>query len=117
MRASAACSCRCFVVTPPVLLTQIKECAGEELGKGYLVSCLVDHRTNISDYQCGQYITKMTSIIFSDFRLICGFMDKCREDINALHCGSISTGEKVGEETTLLLGLFESSVSGVSSRC
>lgn len=74
---------------------QIKECAVEERGKGYLVSCLVDHRGNITEYQCNQYITKMTSIIFSDYRLICGFMDKCREDINTLHCGSITTGEKV----------------------
>ncbi|XP_042266690.1 Golgi apparatus protein 1 isoform X1 [Thunnus maccoyii] len=75
-------------------ISEIKECAAEELGKGYLVSCLVDHRGNISDYQCNQYITKMTSIVFSDYRLICGFMDKCRDDINTLRCGSISTGEK-----------------------
>ncbi|KAF4091873.1 hypothetical protein AMELA_G00041450 [Ameiurus melas] len=75
-------------------IPEIKECAAEERGKGYLVSCLVDHRGNITEYQCNQYITKMTSIIFSDYRLICGFMDKCREDINTLHCGSINTGEK-----------------------
>ena len=74
---------------------QIKECAAEERGKGYLVSCLVDHRGNISEYQCNQYITKMTSIVFSDYHLICGFMNKCRDDINSLHCGSINTGEKV----------------------
>ncbi|TRY85806.1 hypothetical protein DNTS_011855 [Danionella cerebrum] len=73
---------------------EIKECAAEERGKGYLVSCLVDHRTNISEYQCSQYITKMASIIFSNFRLICGFMDQCKEDINKMHCGSVSTGEK-----------------------
>ncbi|KAK1784982.1 hypothetical protein P4O66_018414, partial [Electrophorus voltai] len=75
-------------------ISELRECADEERGKGYLVSCLVDHRGNITEYQCHQYITKMTSIIFSDYRLICGFMDKCREDINALHCGSITTGEK-----------------------
>ncbi|XP_039530528.1 Golgi apparatus protein 1 isoform X1 [Pimephales promelas] len=75
-------------------INAIKECAAEERGKGYLVSCLVDHRTNISEYQCDQYITKMTSIVFSDYRLICGFMDKCRDDINKLHCGSVTTGEK-----------------------
>lgn len=74
---------------------QIKECAAEELGKGYLVSCLVDHRGNISDYQCKQYITKMTGIVFSDYRLICGFTDSCRDDINTLHCGSINSGDKV----------------------
>ncbi|XP_016427114.1 Golgi apparatus protein 1-like [Sinocyclocheilus rhinocerous] len=76
-------------------ISGIKECAAEERGKGYLVSCLVDHRTNISEYQCNQYITKMTSIVFSDYRLICGFMDKCKDDINKLHCGSVNTGEKV----------------------
>ncbi|XP_064817041.1 Golgi apparatus protein 1-like, partial [Oncorhynchus masou masou] len=75
-------------------ITEIKECSEEERGKGYLVSCLVDHRGNITEYQCHQYITKMTSIIFSDYRLICGFMDKCREDINTLRCGSINVGEK-----------------------
>uniref|UniRef100_A0AAY4DAX3 Golgi apparatus protein 1 n=1 Tax=Denticeps clupeoides TaxID=299321 RepID=A0AAY4DAX3_9TELE len=74
-------------------ITEVK-CAEEERGKGYLVSCLVDHRGNITEYQCHQYITKMTSIIFSDYRLICGFMDKCVEDINTLRCGSINTGEK-----------------------
>ncbi|KAF7242801.1 Golgi apparatus protein 1 [Varanus komodoensis] len=73
---------------------QIKECADEPIGKGYLVSCLVDHRGNITDYQCHQYITKMTAIIFSDYRLICGFMDFCRTDINLLKCGSIRPGEK-----------------------
>uniref|UniRef100_A0A8C7KA40 Golgi apparatus protein 1 n=1 Tax=Oncorhynchus kisutch TaxID=8019 RepID=A0A8C7KA40_ONCKI len=75
-------------------ITEIKECSEEERGKGYLVSCLVDHRGNITEYQCHQYITKMTSIVFSDYRLICGFMDKCREDINTLRCGSINVGEK-----------------------
>uniref|UniRef100_A0A8C2WML0 Golgi apparatus protein 1 n=1 Tax=Cyclopterus lumpus TaxID=8103 RepID=A0A8C2WML0_CYCLU len=75
-------------------IAEIKECNEEERGRGYLVSCLVDHRGNVSEYQCNQYITKMTSIVFSDYRLICGFMDKCREDINALHCGSVTVGHK-----------------------
>ncbi|XP_073706320.1 Golgi apparatus protein 1-like [Garra rufa] len=75
-------------------MLELKECADEERGKGFLMSCLVDHRVNVTERQCHQYITKMTSIIFSDYRLICGFMDKCREDINTLQCGSITVGEK-----------------------
>ncbi|XP_060924891.1 Golgi apparatus protein 1-like isoform X1 [Limanda limanda] len=75
-------------------IAELKECNEEERGRGYLVSCLVDHRGNISEHQCNQYITKMTGIVFSDFRLICGFMDKCKEDINSLHCGSINVGLK-----------------------
>ncbi|KAL7978740.1 hypothetical protein Chor_013229 [Crotalus horridus] len=77
-------------------ISEIKECADEPVGKGYLVSCLVDHRGNITEYQCHQYITKMTAIIFSDYRLICGFMDHCRTDINLLKCGSVRPGEKKG---------------------
>ncbi|KAK7800744.1 hypothetical protein U0070_014917, partial [Myodes glareolus] len=75
-------------------ISEIKECAEEPVGKGYMVSCLVDHRGNITEYQCHQYITKMTAIIFSDYRLICGFMDDCKNDINILKCGSIRLGEK-----------------------
>uniref|UniRef100_A0A803SML0 Golgi apparatus protein 1 n=1 Tax=Anolis carolinensis TaxID=28377 RepID=A0A803SML0_ANOCA len=75
-------------------ISEIKECADEPMGKGYLVSCLVDHRGNITEYQCHQYITKMTAVIFSDYRLICGFMDDCRNDINLLKCGSVRPGEK-----------------------
>ncbi|XP_039652090.1 Golgi apparatus protein 1-like [Perca fluviatilis] len=75
-------------------ISEIKECNEEERGRGYLVSCLVDHRANVSEYQCNQYITKMTSIVFSDYRLICGFTDKCKEDINSLRCGSINVGQK-----------------------
>ncbi|KAF0042761.1 hypothetical protein F2P81_004098 [Scophthalmus maximus] len=78
-------------------IAEIKECNEEERGRGYLVSCLVDHRGNISEYQCNQYITKMTSIVFSDYRLICGFMDKCKDDINGLRCGSINVGHKIKE--------------------
>ena len=83
---------------------QIKECADEPVVKGYLVSCLVDHRGNITEYQCHQYITKMTAIIFSDYRLICGFMDSCKNDINILKCGSIRLGEKVSTILALYNG-------------
>ncbi|XP_026059117.1 Golgi apparatus protein 1-like isoform X2 [Carassius auratus] len=72
------------------------ECAAEERGKGYIVSCLINYRANanISEYQCNQYITKMARIVFSDYRLILGFMDKCMYDINQLQCGAIKTGPK-----------------------
>ena len=99
---------------------QIKECNEEERGKGFLVSCLVDHRTNISEYQCNQYITKMTSIIFSDYRLICGFMEKCKEDINSMHCGSVNVGLKVSREGGrggARLGMFVSMIGTVFGLC
>lgn len=89
-------SCTCTPSACPHACLQIKECNEEERGRGYLVSCLVDHRGNISEYQCNQYVAKMASIIFSDYKLICGFTEKCKEDINNFHCGSINVGHKVG---------------------
>ncbi|XP_072374591.1 Golgi apparatus protein 1-like isoform X3 [Scyliorhinus torazame] len=77
-----------------VTLGEVKECAEQEPGKGYVISCLIEHRANITEYQCRQFITKMTAIIFSDYQLICGFMDSCKNDINQLKCGSIRPGEK-----------------------
>ncbi|OCT84657.1 hypothetical protein XELAEV_18022811mg [Xenopus laevis] len=75
-------------------LSMLTECANETPGKGYIVSCLVDHRVNITEYQCHQYITKMAAIIYSDYRLICGFMEDCKTEIDTLKCGSIRPGEK-----------------------
>ncbi|XP_067905765.1 Golgi apparatus protein 1-like isoform X2 [Heterodontus francisci] len=75
-------------------LGEVKECADQEPGKGYVISCLIEHRANITEYQCRQFITKMTAIIFSDYQLICGFVDSCKNDINQLKCGSIRPGEK-----------------------
>uniref|UniRef100_UPI00398F775A Golgi apparatus protein 1 isoform X2 n=1 Tax=Pristiophorus japonicus TaxID=55135 RepID=UPI00398F775A len=75
-------------------LGEVKECADQEPGKGYIISCLIEHRANITEYQCRQFITKMTAIIFSDYQLICGFVDSCKSDINQLKCGSIRPGEK-----------------------
>uniref|UniRef100_A0A8C4QBS8 Golgi apparatus protein 1 n=1 Tax=Eptatretus burgeri TaxID=7764 RepID=A0A8C4QBS8_EPTBU len=76
-------------------LRELKECHNHERGKGYIISCLVDNRVNISDYECHQFITRMASIIFSDYRLICGFVDNCKADINRLRCGRISNDPKV----------------------
>lgn len=84
-----------FKFTHILFYEQIKDCAEESVKRGYLVSCLVEHRGNITEYQCHQYITKMTAIVFSDYRLICGFMEDCKADINFLKCGSIRPGEKV----------------------
>ncbi|CAN0329147.1 Golgi apparatus protein 1 [Lampetra fluviatilis] len=75
-------------------LQELKECQGQERGKGYLISCLIDNRPNITDYQCHQFVTRMTSIVFSDYRMICGFVENCKQDINRLQCGRIGADPK-----------------------
>ncbi|XP_042196349.1 Golgi apparatus protein 1-like [Callorhinchus milii] len=82
-------------------LSEMKECAEQERGKGYIISCLVDHPQTF-EYQCRQFVTKMTAIIFSDYKLICGFMDACRNDINTFKCGSIRPGDKVSCDVAVL---------------
>ncbi|XP_072403853.1 Golgi apparatus protein 1 isoform X1 [Chiloscyllium punctatum] len=104
-----------------ITLSEVKECADQEPGKGYVISCLIEHRANITEYQCRQFITKMTAIIFSDYQLICGFMDSCKNDINQLKCGSIRPGEKdvhsQGEVVSCLEKALVSEDKTISDNC
>ncbi|XP_048402447.1 Golgi apparatus protein 1 isoform X1 [Stegostoma tigrinum] len=104
-----------------ITLGEVKECADQEPGKGYIISCLIEHRANITEYQCRQFITKMTAIIFSDYQLICGFVDSCKNDINQLKCGSIRPGEKdvhsQGEVVSCLEKALVSEDKAISDNC
>ncbi|XP_070575745.1 Golgi apparatus protein 1-like isoform X2 [Ptychodera flava] len=62
-----------------------------EKGKGMIIPCLLDNKDNITHQQCRQYLTKMASIIFSDYRLINGFYAECKDDVDQFSCGSIDT--------------------------
>ena len=58
-------------------------------GKGEIIPCMVENRSNITDASCQQFVKKMASIIFSDYRLICRFADRCKADIEKHKCGRL----------------------------
>jgi Golgi apparatus protein 1 len=61
----------------------------DERGTGRLVSCLYDQLANITEPNCRSFITKLQSVIFTDWRLSEYFADACFDDITKLKCGRL----------------------------
>ncbi|XP_019628753.1 PREDICTED: Golgi apparatus protein 1-like [Branchiostoma belcheri] len=80
-------------------LAQLPECSKLETGQGLVISCLMDHKGNISNQQCHQFLVKMTSIVFSDYRLIEHFVEDCSADIQKFQCGRVSSRDEEIDHT------------------
>ncbi|XP_078689898.1 Golgi apparatus protein 1-like isoform X17 [Branchiostoma floridae x Branchiostoma belcheri] len=80
-------------------LAQLPECNKLETGQGLVISCLMDHKGNISNQQCHQFLVKMTSIVFSDYRLIEHFVEDCSADIQKFQCGRVSSRDEEIDHT------------------
>ncbi|CAI9714844.1 Golgi apparatus protein 1 [Octopus vulgaris] len=70
------------------------DCQNFRRGSGHLIPCLFEHIDNITDSSCKQFLLKMGSIIFSDYRLVSNFVDNCQRDIDKLKCGRVQLEEE-----------------------
>ena len=61
----------------------------QEKGTGNIISCLINNIENVTVEQCHQFLIKMEAIVFSDFRLVHKFVDKCKGSIEKLKCGRL----------------------------
>ncbi|CAH1270209.1 GLG1 [Branchiostoma lanceolatum] len=75
-------------------LAKLPECSKLETGQGLVISCLMDHKGNISNQQCHQFLVKMTSIVFSDYHLVENFVKDCTGDIQKFQCGRVSSRDE-----------------------
>ena len=66
------------------------ECNELERGKGLVISCLIENKDNISDTNCRQFLNRMASIVFSDYRLMSKFHEACDADITKYKCGRMN---------------------------
>lgn len=69
------------------------DCAPLNGKDGQLLSCLMDYQENITNPQCKQFLTKMESIVFADYRLIYQFTDRCESDIIKFKCGRMDKND------------------------
>ncbi|XP_033124671.1 Golgi apparatus protein 1-like [Anneissia japonica] len=72
-----------------VALTKLTDCSSLPKGRGEVLPCLYEHLENVTAPQCLQYLKRMMAITFSDYRLIKGFYDTCRDDIETTSCGDV----------------------------
>ncbi|KAG1681674.1 Golgi apparatus protein 1 [Nymphon striatum] len=85
-----AAECQHEIIKVPACDTKYEQ-------SGQLLSCLIDHKENITSIPCIRFLTDMEAIIFSDYRLIDRFTESCSYDINNLHCGRLSGSKNVCE--------------------
>ncbi|ELT94856.1 hypothetical protein CAPTEDRAFT_177499 [Capitella teleta] len=71
-------------------LDKLPECHAQEKATGQLISCMIEHKANITSPNCKQFLVKMEKIIFSDYRLIYKFTDACESDVEKLSCGRLA---------------------------
>uniref|UniRef100_A0A2P2I582 Golgi apparatus protein 1-like n=1 Tax=Hirondellea gigas TaxID=1518452 RepID=A0A2P2I582_9CRUS len=56
---------------------------------GHTLACMTQHLNELQDEKCHQYLLKLASIIFSDYRLVSHMTDSCNQDIELLKCGRL----------------------------
>ncbi|KAK7114849.1 Golgi apparatus protein 1-like [Littorina saxatilis] len=70
-------------------LRKIRECRELPSGQGLIIPCLIEHSENITSRPCQNFLNKMASIIFADYRFIYHFAEKCQSDITKFECGRL----------------------------
>ena len=74
-------------------LKQLHDCNVLERGKGQIIPCLIENRSNITSANCKQFLVKMSSIVFGDYRLINKLATACDSDIRQQKCGRLDTDQ------------------------
>ena len=74
-----------------VAVVQIPECVAKDDVVGARISCLIEHKENVTQSACRQFISRMGSIMFSDYRLVSNFINQCYDDIDRMQCGRMES--------------------------
>jgi len=102
-------------------LMELKECQDEKLQQepGYLTNCLIEHRHKVTDAKCKSFLTKMSAIVFEDYRLIRGFYDHCASDVKKFKCGTISQPEEEEKqhEQMEVISCLDDNIEQVTEKC
>jgi len=70
--------------------SQIRPCL-EEKGDGSALSCMLDHFLQLPKTgRCFQFLSRVQSIAFTDFRLVGSFVRQCGEFVSKLGCGTLT---------------------------
>ena len=93
-----------IVAVCPDNMKQLESCSSAGKGyaaspitrNGHILSCVIEKKNEAEENARGRFteacaarITQVESVVFSDYRLIGDFVDKCSEDIEAQTCGRI----------------------------
>ncbi|XP_064598878.1 Golgi apparatus protein 1-like [Liolophura sinensis] len=103
-------------------LEMLEECRELEPGEGQIIPCLMENQHNISGQHCRQFLVKMESIVFSDYRLLKPLLDSCHTDIVATKCGRFGSPLQAEQEAQLrshgaVIGCLEDNIKYLNGSC
>ncbi|GAB6030494.1 hypothetical protein CHUAL_007357 [Chamberlinius hualienensis] len=98
-------------------ISKFTDCGGQDEESGHLLSCLMDAQDNITNPRCKQFLTKMESIVFSDYRLIYKFADACDKDIQKFRCGRLETNDNSPHSQGSTIECLSKNPKDLSSNC
>uniref|UniRef100_A0A0X3PJL8 Golgi apparatus protein 1 n=1 Tax=Schistocephalus solidus TaxID=70667 RepID=A0A0X3PJL8_SCHSO len=73
-------------------LARVPDCRKIAEGSSEKIPCLFEHKQEVTNHECQMYLNLVGEIILSDFRLVYGFIDSCKNDIEKFNCGRVSVG-------------------------
>ncbi|XP_067651519.1 Golgi apparatus protein 1-like isoform X2 [Haliotis asinina] len=99
-------------------LQTIKECSSLQRGQGTIISCLIENFDNVTSSSCRQFLNKMATIVFSDYRLIYNFAEACFDDISKHRCGRSEGDEDEALHTQgRTLSCLAEKMTNLSGKC
>jgi len=66
---------------------------GEKQEPGHFLTCLVNNKHGVHNMACAQFLSRIETLIFSDFRLLSELVDKCNSSVTRLQCGRVNVEE------------------------
>ena len=75
----------------PFYCPQVPECAVLQPGHGLIIPCLIEHSESVASVSCRSFLKRMATIVFSDYRLMYKFGERCQQDIVRFKCGRLAT--------------------------
>ncbi len=85
--------------------------------KGHLLSCLVENMDNITVETCRKFLTTMTALVFTDYRLIYKFSEMCANDIEKFKCGRLNSDEDEPTEQGKTIECLQNKVDNLDDQC
>lgn len=74
----------------PELVEKCQQTVKMEATKGALLSCLMDYAEDENkNAECRAFLTRIEMVVFSDYRLMSNFAEKCSHDIDKFKCGRL----------------------------
>ena len=59
-------------------IDKLRVCESEATRPDHFLGCLVENKMAVQNLACSQFLQRLETVIFSDYRLVANFMNACQ---------------------------------------